>query len=88
MKRGFTNIRKLYYKAINVDQLANRFEAGETVDPAALVQSGLIKKDSDLFVVLGRGDITIPLQVQADRVSESAKAKIEAAGGSVEIIQR
>lgn len=88
MKRGFTNIRKQYYKAVNVDQLAERFESGATVDPVTLTESGLLKKPTDLVVVLGRGDIDIPLQILADRCSESAKTKIEAAGGTVEIIQR
>jgi len=87
-KRGFTNIRKIRYRPVNVDQLAERFAPGAEVDPVTLTVVGLIKKPSDPIVVLGRGSIDYALTVKADRFSESAKAKIEAAGGRVEQLQR
>ena len=87
-KRGFTNIRKIHYKTVNVDQLAELFEAGVEVTPEVLVKAGLLKKSSDPVVILGRGDIDFALKVEADRFSESAKAKIEAAGGSITVLDR
>ena len=82
-KRGFTNIRKVHYRTVNVDQLVERFAAGAEVDPVSLAVVGLIKKPTDPVVILGRGEIDYALTVKADRFSESAKAKIEAAGGSI-----
>ena len=87
-KRGFTNINKVTYRTVNLDQLVERFAPGSEIDPFALALVGLIKKPSDPVVILGRGEIDIPLSVRADRFSESAKAKIEAAGGSVEKLER
>ncbi len=87
-KRGFTNIRKVHYRAINVDQLAELFAAGAQVDPVSLVMVGLLKKPTDPFVVLGRGEVAVALHVKADRFSTTAKEKIEAAGGSAEILAR
>jgi len=87
-KRGFTNIRKIRYRPVNVDQLVERFAPGAEVDPLSLAVVGLIKKPTDPVVVLGRGDIDYALTVKAHRFSESAKAKIEAAGGTVEELER
>lgn len=87
-KRGFTNIRKVYYKAVNLDQLAERFSAGAEVTPESLAAVGLIKKPSNPVVILGRGELDFALKVTADRFSGSARAKIEAAGGSVAEVQR
>ena len=86
-KRGFTNIRKIYFKTVNVDQLVERFAPGAEVDPVSLAVVGLIKKPTDPVVILGRGEIDYALTVKANRFSESAKAKIEAAGGSVEELE-
>ncbi len=87
-KRGFTNIRKVYFKTVNVDQLVERFAPGAEVDPVSLTVVGLIKKPTDPVVILGRGEIEYALTVKADRFSESARAKIEAAGGSVVKLER
>jgi large subunit ribosomal protein L15 len=87
-KRGFTNIRKVYYRPINVDQLVERFAPGAEVDPLSLAVVGLIKKPTDPVVILGRGDIDYALTVKAHRFSESARAKIEAAGGTTEELER
>ena len=87
-KRGFTNIRKVTYRPVNLDQLQDRFAPGAEVDPVSLTIVGLIKKPSDPVVILGRGDIDIALTVRAHRFSSSAKAKIEAAGGTAETLPR
>lgn len=84
-KRGFTNIFKKQVAVINIADLA-RFEAGEVVDETALVRSGLVKGRRDGIKLLGQGEISIALTVKINAVSRSAKAKIEAAGGSVEEI--
>jgi large subunit ribosomal protein L15 len=87
-KRGFTNIRKIHYNTVNVDQLAELFQADAQVTPETLVEAGLLKKPSDPVVILGRGEIDVALKVEADRFSGSAKAKIEAAGGSTTVLDR
>jgi large subunit ribosomal protein L15 len=84
-KRGFTNIFKKEIAIINVGDLA-RFDAGAVVDEATLVQSGLVKGARDGIKLLGNGAIDIALTVQINAVSRSAKEKIEAAGGTVEVI--
>jgi large subunit ribosomal protein L15 len=84
-KRGFTNINKVVYNPVNVGKLA-RFEPNTEVDPELLVELGLIKKVSDPVVVLGTGDISVALSVTAHRFSSTAKSKIEAAGGMVNVI--
>ena len=85
-KRGFVNIFRTEMAIVNVAKLEKYFEAGETVTVEALVEKGLVKKVLDGVKVLGNGDITKALTVQANAFSESAKAKIEAAGGKTEVI--
>ena len=84
-KRGFNNIFAKKYTEINVSDL-NKFEDGTVVDATLLKETGVISKILDGIVVLGRGEITKKITVKAAKVSESAKAKIEAAGGTVEVI--
>ena len=84
-KRGFNNIFATEYAIVNVSDLEKRFEAGATVDAESLVACGLLKKTLDGVKVLGKGEITKSLTVKVDAISESAKAKIEAAGGTVEV---
>jgi large subunit ribosomal protein L15 len=84
-KRGFTNIFKKVIAVVNVSDLS-RFEQGAVVDEASLVRSGLIKGRKDGIKLLGQGDINIALTVKLNAVSRNAKAKIEAAGGTVEVI--
>lgn len=85
-KRGFNNIFATEYAIVNVAALNDRFEDGATVDAESLKACGLIKKELDGVKVLGRGDITKALTVKVTAISESAKAKIEAAGGKVEVL--
>jgi len=82
---GFTNISKVQYSAVNLDRLG-RFEAGMEVCPATLAGAGIIKSDREPVVILGQGELDRPLRVRAHRFSRSARGKILAAGGSVEIV--
>ena len=83
-KRGFTNIYRKEYAAVNVSAL-ECFENGATVNAEALIDAGLIKKTLDGVKILGGGELTKKLTVSVDKVTESAKEKIEAAGGKVEV---
>ena len=85
-KRGFHNKFGVTYAIVNVDDLNKKFEDGATVDAEALLESGIISKVCDGVKVLGRGEITKKLTVKAAVFSETAKGKIEAAGGKVEVI--
>lgn len=85
-KRGFKNRFATVYSIVNIADLEAKFNDGDTVDLAALKAAGLVKKENDGIKVLGQGEITKKLTVKADKYSESAKAKIEAAGGTAEVI--
>ncbi len=82
-KRGFTNIFAKTIAAVNVRDLA-RFEAGTVVDVQALREARLVSGKLDGIKILGQGEISQALTVKADQWSESAKAKIEKAGGKIE----
>ncbi|MBR5348581.1 MAG: 50S ribosomal protein L15 [Lachnospiraceae bacterium] len=84
-KRGFKNRNSKDIVAINVDAL-ERFENGTEVTVATLLENGVISHARDGVKILGNGDLTKKLTVKVDAVSESAKAKIEAVGGKVEVI--
>jgi large subunit ribosomal protein L15 len=84
-KRGFHNLFKKQYVLLNVRDLL-RFEQGSVVDLKALVTSGLIKSTSTPIKLLGEGTINYPLTLQIHAFSKSAKEKVEAAGGKVEMI--
>ena len=81
---GFRNINHVEYLPVNVSRIEKYYEAGEVVDGESLVAKGIIKHSTDLVKVLGDGEITKAVTVKVDKVSASAKAKIEAAGGKVE----
>ena len=87
-RKGFSNYPfKKEYACINIDQLEAKFEDGATVDKASLAAKGFISVKSAVLVkILGNGDLTKKLTVIVDKVSESAKAKIEKAGGTVKLI--
>ena len=84
-KRGFHNKFATKYAIVNVAAL-NVFEDGETVNIAALLEKGIVRKAYDGLKVLGNGDITKKLTVEATVFSATAKEKIEAAGGKTEVI--
>ena len=83
-KRGFTNIFKKYYAILNVGDFESL--TGDSFDPDRLVEMGVLKKIKDGVKILGNGEITRRITVRAHLFSESAKKKIEAAGGTVELI--
>ena len=85
-KRGFFNILRTEYGVVNLCSLEVRFEANATVDAESLKACGLIKKELDGIKVLAKGELTKALNVKVNAVSEAAKAKIEAAGGTVEVL--
>ena len=82
---GFTNRNRVEYAPVNVARLDAIFADGDVVDNESLVEKGVIKKASTLVKVLGDGEISKKLTVRVDKVSASAKSKIEAAGGKVEL---
>ena len=86
-KRGFTNaVFKVTYTEVNVDVL-NRFEAGVEITPELLFDNGIVKQVANGGIkILGTGEVTKAFTVKANAISQSAQAKIEAAGGSVEVI--
>lgn len=84
-KRGFTPLDRVEYSLVNISQL-DVYESGSVIDSLSLVSKGLIKSDRIPVKILGNGDITKSLKVEANKFSQSAKDKIIAAGGSVEEI--
>ena len=84
-KRGFTNNFRTVYVAINVDRL-EIFDDGQTVTPVDLIQAGIINKVCDGIKIMGKGELTKKLTVQATKFTASAKEKIEAVGGKAEVI--
>ena len=85
-KRGFTNIFRKNFAVINIRDL-KRFDKGSVVDEAALVQVGLVNGKRDGIKLLGHGNINYALEIKLNKVSKSAREKIESAGGKVEVIQ-
>ncbi|MBI5966118.1 MAG: 50S ribosomal protein L15 [Chloroflexi bacterium] len=83
---GFTPPNQVFYNEVNLDQLSQAFKANAEVTPEALNNAHLLRDDRNPVVVLGRGEITVALKVRVHRVSAGAKAKIEKAGGTVELI--
>src|SRR5512140_3844291 len=87
-KRGFFNLFRVEYAVVNLDTLAKRFDAGTTVTPELLRESGLVKGSADQPVkVLGRGDIAQALTVRVHKFSGKAAEKVAAAGGAAETIE-
>jgi large subunit ribosomal protein L15 len=84
--KGFTPPNQVEYNEVNLDQLKEAFKADADVTPESLDAARLIRDARNPVVILGRGDIDVALKVRVHRISSSAKAKIEKAGGSVETI--
>lgn len=84
-KRGFYNRFATIYATVNVEQL-DAFEDGAVVNAEALMRAGIIKKLNDGVKIMGNGELTKKLTVQAAKFTQSAKEKIEAAGGKAEVI--
>ncbi len=86
-KRGFVNIHRVEVHGINVGRL-ELLEAGTEVTPEFLHAKGLVPKKATIIKVLGDGELTKKLTIKLDRVSASARVKIEAAGGTIELITK
>ncbi|PZE19121.1 50S ribosomal protein L15 [Paenibacillus xerothermodurans] len=84
-KRGFTNQFRKEFAVVNLTEL-NKFAAGTDVTPELLLESGIVKNARDGIKILGNGEITVKLNVKANKFSQSAVDKIEAAGGKTEVI--
>ncbi len=84
--QGFTPRNQVEYNEVNLDQLTESFKANAEVNPESLKEARLLRDPRNPIVILGRGEMKVALKVRAHRVSAGAKAKIEAAGGSVELI--
>jgi large subunit ribosomal protein L15 len=84
-KHGFTNVFRKEYSIVNLKSLGDMTVSG-TITPQALVDAGLVKRKSMPIKILGNGDLTKAIVVQAHKFSKSAEAKIQAAGGRVEVI--
>jgi len=86
-RRGFTNIWRVDYKPINLSRLQEKFGDGDQeITPETLVEAGLIKRSDKAVAILGDGELTAALTIKAHRFSKSAQEKIEAAGGSIEVL--
>jgi len=83
--QGNTPINRIRYVEVNLDKLAG-FKANSEITPESLLLANIIRNTKKPIKVLGRGEVKVPLKVYAHKVSESAKKKIEKAGGSVEMI--
>jgi len=84
-KRGFNNPFRKEYAIVNIDEL-NNFAAGTEITPELLIEQGIVKNPQSGIKVLGNGDITVQLTVKANKFSQSAVEKIQAAGGKTEVI--
>jgi len=82
---GFTPPNQIEYTEVNLDQLA-RFEKGVEVTPEVLAQANILHSAGEPVVILGRGEVTVALKVRVHRISNTAREKIEKAGGTVELI--
>ncbi len=85
-KRGFNNIFAKEFAAVNVSELEKRFEDGAEVDAQALIEAGAIKNAKDGIKILGNGELTKKLTVKAAKFTQTAKEKIEKAGGKAEVM--
>jgi len=86
-KFGFQNPFRVEYQVVNVKRLQERFADGDTVDVEALIDRGLLTKRFEPVKILGDGDLSKKLSVRVDQVSATARQKIEAAGGRVDILE-
>jgi large subunit ribosomal protein L15 len=83
-KRGFRNPFREKFVAVNLIDMCRKFSKGAVIDEAALLQSGIVKKKGNDIKILAKGEIDFPVTVKISRISQAAKDKITAAGGSIE----
>jgi large subunit ribosomal protein L15 len=84
--KGFTPINRIRYNEVNLEKL-NKFPTDSEITPETLAEAHLLDDPRDPVVILGRGNVEVALNIRTHRISKGAKEKIEAAGGSVEIIE-
>ena len=84
--KGFTPINPVHYNEVNLDQLAG-FKKGSEVSPETMAEARLLRDKRNPVAILGRGEVKVALKVRVHRVTSGARAKIEAAGGSVDLIE-
>lgn len=85
-KRGFTNINRIVWYEVNLDNLSE-LKANTEVTPDSLVEAGILRNVRKPVVLLGTGEIKVPLKIRVHRITQGAKKKIEAAGGTVELLE-
>lgn len=85
---GFSNIWRIEFVPVNLGRLNQYFEANDEVSLETLVNAGIVKKSAKALAILADGELEKPLTIKAHRVSKAARAKIEAAGGSFEILPK
>ncbi len=85
-KRGFVNIFRVKCRVVNIGTIVKAFDPGQTVDPAAILERGLVKGRKGPIKVLADGEIKDALTIKANRFSKKAVEKIEAAGGKAEVV--
>ncbi len=83
---GFRLLHRVEYNEVNLDQLAQVFGPNAEITPETLAAAHLLRDERNPVVILGRGEVNVPLKVRVHRISASARSKIEAAGGVVELI--
>ncbi|OGO29202.1 MAG: 50S ribosomal protein L15 [Chloroflexi bacterium RBG_16_54_18] len=83
---GFTPFNRVIYNEVNIDQLKD-FKKGSVITPKALAEARLLRDQRKPVAILGRGEVKVALKVRVQRVTKGAREKIEAAGGSVEVIE-
>ena len=83
-KRGFRNPFREKFVAVNLNDLCRKFSKGAVIDEAALLQSGIVKKKGNDIKILAKGEINFPVTLKITNISQAAKNKIAAAGGSIE----
>jgi large subunit ribosomal protein L15 len=83
---GFTPVNRVEYNEVNLDQLV-QFSAGAEITPETLAEAKLLRNPENPVVILGRGELKTSLKINVHRITATARAKVEAAGGSVEIIK-
>jgi large subunit ribosomal protein L15 len=85
---GFTNIWRIAFSPVNVGRLNDYFGENEEVSPESLARVGIIKKPTQAVAILADGELEKPLHIKAHRISKAARAKIEAAGGTYEVLPK
>ena len=84
--RGFTNVFKKQFNAVNLDRILEKFPEGGDIETKDLVGARVIRDNGHPTKILGRGEVTVGLNITANKFTKSAKEKIEKAGGSVKVL--